>query len=239
MLETPDDFSRLGRGGRYPADNLSGYRYHTGATLRPLCPDEVCPVLFRDLGPVALARFLRGQLSRLAGPQSPIIYARTAEYVEPYTDHERIGRIVILRPLSLQPWHAGVPAIYVARAAQGFDPAAVGFVPGEVSLATAARLAREVADVQQLRDVFGGRAHDEAAAETLHRLDHLAEELARTEETAASLRSELQAPDRKRRDQARARMERVGLTESDLCTAWHHLSRECRGQIEEALRGLV
>jgi hypothetical protein len=33
-------------------------------------------------------------------------------------------------------------------------------------------------------------------------------------------------------------MGRVGLTESDLCTAWHHLPRERRGQIAEALRRL-
>src|SRR5437660_291858 len=101
MLETPGEFNDLVvqarrlqaqpagvspalRRSPYPADNLSAYRYHTGASLRPLRPDEVCPVLFRDLGPVALARFLRGQLRRLAGPQSPIIYMRTEEYVEPY-----------------------------------------------------------------------------------------------------------------------------------------------------------
>lgn len=231
MLETPDACA-----GHYPADNLSGYRYHTGATLRRLRPDEVCPVLFRDLGPVALARFLRGDLRRLAGPLSPIIYMRTEEYVEPYVDHERIGRIILLRPLRLQPWHAGVPTIYVARATQGFDPGTIGFVPGDVPPERAARLAREVADVQQLREVLGGRAYEEAAAETLQRLDRLAEELTRTEERAVPLRRRLQAAEQRVREQARAAMQRVGLTESDLCTAWHHLSRERRGQIGEALR---
>jgi hypothetical protein len=238
MLETPDDFGRR-TGSRYPSDNLTGYRYHTGATLRPLRSDEVCPVLFRDLGPVALARFLRGQLRRLAGPQSPIVYMRTEEYVEPYTDHERIGRIVFLQSLVLQPWHSGEATIYVARALPAFDAGVVDFVPGDVPLATAARLARDVTDVRQLREVLGGRGYEEATAETLRRLDGLAEELARTEEMAAPLRRRLQAPDGKVREQARAEMERVGLTESDLCTAWHHLSRERRGLIGETLRLLA
>ena len=43
----------------------------------------------------------------------------TAEYVEPYTDYERTGRLVILRPLALGPWHSGVPHIYVSRGAAG------------------------------------------------------------------------------------------------------------------------
>ena len=32
-------------------------------------------------------------------------------------------------------------------------------------------------------------------------------------------------------------MARVGLTESDVCTAWHHLPRDRRAWIEEALQG--
>ena len=49
---------------------------------------------------------------------------------------------------------------------------------------------------------------------------------------ATFLRQRLQTGDRK----ARAELERVGLTESDLCTAWHHLPRARRGWIAEALR---
>src|SRR6476660_5579182 len=103
------------------ADDLSAFRWHTGATLRPLAPGEPCPGLFRDIGPLALALFLRGKLPRLAGPLSPIVYMRTADYVEPYTDFERTGRLVLLRPLALGPWHSGVPHIYVSRAGAGVD----------------------------------------------------------------------------------------------------------------------
>jgi hypothetical protein len=237
MHETPSAFNERRPSARpYPGDNLAGFRYHTGASLRPLAPDEPCPVLFRDLGPTATALFLRGRLPRLAGPLSPILYMRTAAYVEPYTDHEHIGRLVFLRPLLLQPWHSGVATIYVARATQTADAATVGFVPGNVPLARAAELARDLADTRDWREVLGGRQHDEAVAETLYRLDGLAAELARTEECAAPLRKRLQAPDPALREQARAEMERVGLDEADLCTAWHHLPRERRAWIAEALQ---
>jgi hypothetical protein len=234
MIETPASFNDRSAARPYPADNLVGFRYHTGADLRPLRPDEPCPVLFRDLGPVATALFLRGQLRRLAGPQSPIIYTRTEAYVEPYDDPERIGRLLFLRPLRLQVWHSGVPAIYVARATVPVDAETIAFVPGDVPLAAAARRAAELTHSAQVREVFGGRAYDEAIAETLCRLDGLAEELARTEEMAGPLRRCLQAGD----ERAREEMERVGLTEADLCAAWHHLPRSRRGAIAEALRCL-
>ena len=79
MLETPRSFRATGE--RVPTDDLSGFRWNTGATLRPIAPGEPCPVLFRDIGPAALALFLRGTLPRLARPRSPIVYMRTAEYV--------------------------------------------------------------------------------------------------------------------------------------------------------------
>jgi hypothetical protein len=238
MHETPAayDESRA-RGARpYPADDMAGFRWHTGATLRPLAGGEPCPALFRDVGPSALAVFLRGGLRRLAGPLSPLVYLRTADYVEPYTDYEKTGRLVILRPLPLHPWHAGTPHVYVARARPGVDAATVGFVPGDVPLPEAARAAREVADVRQWREALGGRAYDEAVAESLSALDRLAAELARTEEYAAPLRRRLQSAGRALRESARAEADRVGLTEADLCTAWHHLPRERRGWVAEALR---
>lgn len=219
-------------------DDLTAFRWHTGATLRPLADGEACPVLFRDVGPVALAMFLRRSLPRLAGPLSPIVYTRTAEFVEPYTDHERTGRLVVLRGRELGVWHSGVPHIYVARARSGVDFAAVGFVPGDMPLSVAARLAAGAGDVGELREALGGRAYDDAAAESLLRLDRLAEELAATERAADPLRKALQSGDRTTRERAKADMARVGLSESDLCTAWHHLPRDRRGEIAEALRSL-
>jgi nucleotide-binding universal stress UspA family protein len=221
------------------AYDMGRFRWHTGATLRPLATGEPCPVLFRDVGPAALALFLRGGLRRLAGPLSPIVYMRTAAYVEPYTDHERIGRLVFLRPLDMLPWHSGLSHIYVSRAVPGVDALTVGFVPGDVALDEAAQRARGLADVRSWREILGGWCYDDAAAETLSRLDQLAEELNRTEERAAPLRQRLQSAEQPVRGEALAAMERAGLTESDLCTAWHHLPRERRGWIEEALRKIA
>jgi hypothetical protein len=237
MRETPYEFRATGE--RYPADDLSGFRWNTGATLRPIAPGEPCPALFRDIGPAALALFLRGTLPRLAGPLSPIVYMRTADYVEPYTDFEHTGRLVILRPLALGPWHSGVPHIYVSRARPGVDLGTVGFVPGDVPLVEAARLVEDATNARELREAFGGRAHDDAVAESLHQLDRLGEELARTEGVADLLRKRLHSANRDTRERAKAEMMRVGLTESDVCTAWHHLPRDRRAWIEEALRQIA
>lgn len=237
MLETPRTF-RAG-GGCLPSDDLAAFRWNTGAALRPIAPDEPCPVLFRDIGPAALARFLRGTLLRLAGPLSPIVYMRTAEFVEPYTDYEKTGRLVILRPLALGPWHSGIQHIYVARARLGIDPDNVGFVPGDVALSEAARLVSTAADTRELREALGGRIHDDAVAESLHQLDRLGEELARTEEIAEPLRKLLHSANRAERERAQNAMVRVGLTETDLCTAWHHLPHDRRAWIEEALKLLA
>jgi hypothetical protein len=238
MLETPAAFNEsLPRAARtYPADDLAGFRWHTGATPRPLTPAESCPVLFRDIGPAALALFLHGRLSRLAGPLSPLVYMRTEDYVEPYTDYERTGRLLILRPLLLHPWHSGVPHVYVARARPGVDAAPIGFVPGETALTAAARIASELTDTCQWPEALGVRFYSEAVTESLHALERVAAELAQTEVLAAPLRNCLQSPERRWRERARAEMERVGLTEADLCSAWHHLPRERRGWIADALR---
>lgn len=217
-------------------DDLREYRWHTGAPLRPLAPDEPCPVLFRDLGLWATAQFLRGDLRRLAGPHTPLTYLRTLDYVEPYTDHERIGRLVFLQPRKLQPWHSGCPHVYVARAKR--TTTALGFVPGDVPLAHAADLARGATDADAFREALGGEQHDEARAETLHHVEKLFAELVEKEARAAPLRRWLQASDGRRKEAARAELQRLGLTAHDLGTAWHHLSRERRAFVKAALQEL-
>lgn len=234
MRESPLDRPDIA----YPAQDLSRFRYHTGATLRSLRPDEPCPVLFRDLGVDATILFLGKDLQRLAGPLSPIVYMRTEGYVEPYTDHEHIGRLVFLRPLQLRPWHSGIDPIYVASASAVVDYATIAFVPGEVALADAATMAADVVKVEEWRETLGGRIYDEALSGTRDRLIRLQGELAATEEQAGPLRACLQSADRKDREIAREEMLRLGLTESDLCTAWHHLPRTRRESLTAALHEL-
>ena len=105
------------------ARDLTAFSWHTGGPVRALHEGERCPALYRDLGAVAMLRLLRGQLPRLAGPASPVTYMRTAGYVEPYTDHEHFGRVMLLPFGSWTPWHAGIADVYVTDAdARGSEP---------------------------------------------------------------------------------------------------------------------
>jgi hypothetical protein len=164
---------------------------------------------------------------------------RTADYVEPYTDYAKTGRLVILRPLSLGVWHSGQPHIYVSRARMGVDRGTIGFVPGDIALSEAAGLLGDAHDTRELRDALGGRIHDDAIAESLHQLEQLGEELARTEAFADPLRKLLHSANRADRERAQVAMARVGLTEGDVCTAWHHIPRDRRAWIEESLRQIT
>jgi hypothetical protein len=230
MLETP-----ARAGVAYPAEDLRRYQFHTGAPPRALGPDEPCPVLYRDLGPVALRRYLRGTLPRLAGPLTPLLYMRTLDFREPYTDYENTGRLVFLRPVHVQPWHSGVPGVYVARATRPVDPSTVAYCPGSVPLERVEPLARQVASAAELREALGGRVHDEAVREALHALDVLVADMEATEARAEPLRRALQSHQREERLRAREELARLGLREHDLCAAWHHVPRERRALLKDAL----
>jgi hypothetical protein len=217
-------------------EDLSRFRFHTGATLVPLAPDEPCRVLFRDIGPWAMARFLRGQLKRLAGPFAPILYTRTADYREPYVDHEPVGRLVFLQPMLLRPWYSGVTTIYVASLRQSIDPNTVGFVPADIDLVDAERWLQGVADIGTLREALGGKRHDDAVAETLIALDRVNREHDASERWAEPLRRNLQSRDPAEAEQAREWLAGHELSEGDLCIAWHHLPRERRVRLCQSLQ---
>jgi hypothetical protein len=184
-------------------------------------PDERVPVLFRDIGPQATARFLAGDLRRLAGPLTPITYMRSHRYVEPYTDHGRIGRLVILDPRVLKIWHSGQPDVYVAEAHLWSD--AVGYVPGHWSLKDAADRLDGVRVIDEMREALGGAEHDDAIEDAQRRLYGLNATLAESERRAEPLRRRLQSKTPEIRAAAREEMEMKGITELDLCQAWHHL----------------
>jgi hypothetical protein len=219
-------------------DDLSRFRYHTGATLRRLAPDEPCRLLFRDIGPAAMAFFLRGRLQRLAGPYAPILYTRTADYREPHVDYEPVGRLIFLRPMLLRPWYSGVPTIFVASLRQRVDPQSVGFVPAHLDLHAAETLLRGVDDVGALREALGGREYDQVIHETLVALDRVNTEHAETEKQAEPVRRKLQSRQRAEVEWAKAWLTEHVLTESDLCTAWHHLPRPRRDHVRAAVQEL-
>ncbi len=230
MIETPAQHPTY-----LQAPALRRFSFHTGAPLRPLHPDEPCPPLLRDLGPEASQAFLAGRLTRLAGPLSPIIYLRTASWAEPYTDHGAIGRLVALRPLELGVWHAGVPHVYVASA-QARPPAeTLAFAPGHLSLEAAQALAAEAPDQAAWREALGGTLYDAMLVDQADRLQALAAELAAAEALGQPLRASLKVPDAVVRLPALQLMAEAGLSEHDLCAAWHHLPAARRRFIREAL----
>lgn len=215
--------------------DLRRFRWHTGAPLRPLDPEETLPPLFRDLGPEATARFLRGALPRLCGPLSPITYLRTAAWAEPYVDHGAIGRLVFLQPRTLRPFHAGVPHVLVAEPSAWGARGSIGYLPGHVPLAEAAVRLRDARTTGEMREALGGRAHDAAVADALARLDALVAEHAAVERLAEPLRRRLQSPRQAERDAARADLAALDIDEEDLCRAWHHLPAPRRAHVRASL----
>jgi hypothetical protein len=216
-------------------DNLARFRYHTGATLRRLAPEERCPRLYRDIGPEAMARFLAGRLARLAGPLAPILYSRTSEFQEPYRDYEPVGRLVFLKPHELHPWFSGIAHVYVAPLSSDTGSVTVGFLPADVDPSCAETLLDGAVSLADLRDALGGRAYDEAVLETRVSLDRLNRELAETETLAEPLRRRLQSRERDLAEAARDWLDRRGLNETDLCSSWHHLPRDRRARLRDAL----
>lgn len=215
----------------YGTEGLDRFRYHTGARVTPLDPEETCGPLFRDVGMEGVARFLDKGLSRLGGPLAPVVWMRTAAWVEPYIDHGRIGRVVLLRPMEARPWHAGVAHCYVAPITARVPDDSLALVPGGAPTEAVARAIRECTHASELREALGGRDYDLSLEETRCRLRSLQADLARTEARASGLRRGLQRGD----ESAREAMAALGVTEADLCTAWHHLPDARRDHLTAVL----
>lgn len=221
------------------ACDLARFRYHTGSALRPVGEDEHCPILFRDLGLPGMALYLAGRLTRLAGPFSPLTYLRSARYMEPYTDHEDIGRLVVLAPRALAPWHAGVPEVYVAAADAGPVSGSVSgslagclaCVPRAWATPGGERRLAGLPDAAAVREVLGAREHDERLADLAGRISALQDSLAASEIRAAPLRAQLQSGRQAERERLRREMAAHGVSEADLCSAWHHVPREARSRL--------
>lgn len=216
--------------------DLRRYRWHVGADVRPLAPKERAPVLFRDVGPAASAAFVRGRLKTLTN-RSPVAYFRDASWREPYVDYEQIGWLVLLRPDVLRPWATGVPGVWVTSAEGVPNHTVLGFVPGPASLLEMSAALADVTTPEHVREVLGGPAHDGAVAESVHRAEVLERELAASEIRVVPIRRALQSGSTAERDKVRAWMADRGVTEADVCSAWHHLPPERRRWLMEHLTG--
>jgi hypothetical protein len=221
-----------------PPDNsldLAGVRFHTGATPRPLGEGERCPPLFRDLGPLGMQLYLSGELRRLAGPMAPILYLRTARYVEPYEDADEIGRLAILVPSRLTPWHAGSGDVFVTRAHLAPDPAHMVVVPTAWSFGAEAERLDGLPDADAVREVIGWQVHREMCEDLLARTTCLIAAQEASEQRARPVRRMLQTGTPGQRERIRASMREKGVSERDLCSAWHHVPAARRQALDSWL----
>jgi hypothetical protein len=215
--------------------DLRRFSWHTGGTVRPLGDTEPRPALFRDLGPAATLLLLDDALPRLAGPTSPVTYLRTAHYGEPFVEHGHFGRVAVLPSAAAEVWHAGIAEVFVAAADTAFDPRVMALVPDAGDLAALARDAVAMRDARELREHLGGAAHDAWRADTRQRLRDFTRELADVEARLVPLRRAYQSSRGDPRQRARDRMAEHGLTEVDLCAAWHHVAPSRRAEVIDIL----
>jgi hypothetical protein len=211
-MRPPDSFPDLAR-----------VRFHTGATPRALGEGEACPPLFRDLGPLGMQRYLSGRLRRLAGPMAPILYLRTARYAEPYEDAEEIGRLAILQPQGLSPWHAGYDEVFVASAHLVPDPAHMVVVPTAWTFGVEAERLSGLPDADAVREVIGWQVHRDLCEALLACTTCLIAAQEASEQRARPVRQMLQTGTPRQRETIRSSMREHGVSERDLCSAWHHV----------------
>jgi hypothetical protein len=172
--------------------------------------------------------FLSGRLKRLAGPLSPVVYLRTGAYVEPYQDSEEIGRLAFLRPLELDPWFSGIEDIYIADSGQPPARCSIAFVPTELTNQAGAAKVSQCTDIESLREELGGHLYDEMLRDVQYRTVRIIGEQQASEGMARSVRARFQRGNQAERAELRESMTRHGVTESDLCSAWHHVPRDRR-----------
>ncbi|MBI3099240.1 MAG: hypothetical protein HYY93_13520 [Planctomycetes bacterium] len=228
MIETPDDRPD------YPGEALRSQAGAIGSMPRPIAPGEPCPILFRDVGPDALAAFLLGGIDSLAGPEAAVVWLRSAEVPPPTRATAEFGEIILLRPMSLLPWKVDEPGVYVAAADRAAAAESLGFVPPDLDRRAAAKAAEAMATEAEWGHHLGSEAYDGAKRLAAGRLGEYLAERSLIEEWAAPLRRLFaEVPER-----ARSEMERLGLREEDLFGPWFGLDRERREEVRKILMGL-
>jgi hypothetical protein len=129
-----------------------------------------------------------------------------------------------------------VAEVYVACASQVPMRDCMAFVPTAWASAEGARVLDELPDPQAVREALGGRLHDEHLRDRAARLRQLCAALEESERLAQPIRKRLQSGSRAEREAVRRDMERHGIGERDLCSAWHHIPRPKRAALDDWLR---
>lgn len=247
MLESIDQFKNSASQelkNTVQPQNLSRFRYHTGATPTPLHAGEPCPPLFRDLGLLASAQFLAGGLSRLSGPLSPITYLRSLEFQEPYQEHAHVGRILLLRPLAVHPWRSGVPHVFISPhvplsfgGTLGEVAQTLVYIPAYMPLRDVAEAFPHLRSRQEAVDLLGGSIYKDFLIEERARLKNLVAAQDACEVIAAPVRAALKHP--RTRLQTRDLLEQHGISEQVLCAAWNHIPKPSRDALPSQLEALL
>jgi hypothetical protein len=154
---------------------------------------------------------------------SPILYLRTARYAEPYEDAEEIGRLVILHPSRLAPWHAGYDEVFVADAHMAPDPAHMMVVPMAWSFGVEAERLSGLPNADAVREVIGWQIHRDMCDAMLDRTTSLIAAQEASEQRARPVRQMLQTGTPRQRENIRTSMREHNVSERDLCSAWHHV----------------
>jgi hypothetical protein len=133
MRETPDAYLRR-TGAPVPATDVSVAGPILGTRPRPPAPGEPCPTLYRDVGPQALAQFVRGEATQFEGRGSACAFLRDATLPAYSSCVEQFGALVLLQPLALGPWVSGQAGIWVSEAGRMPPHDVVAIVPAGVDL---------------------------------------------------------------------------------------------------------
>src|SRR5262249_8044663 len=137
-----------------------------------------------------------------------ITYLRTSAYREPYVDYGHIGRIMLLQPLQIDPWHSGVESVFIASREVRIDQQSMVFIPAAIPLAEAAVRFRGVRVRDELVEVIGHKDYEVVVKETLASVAELRQAHEETERLASPLRRLFQSIDRRNRELAHEWMKR-------------------------------
>jgi hypothetical protein len=236
MRETPREFERR-TGQPMPATDVRIAGELLGSHARPLAEDEVCPTLYRDVGPHALHAFLQGKLATLEGPDSLCIFMRDATLPGFSTVVREMGMLTVLEPLAMGPWFSGQSGIYVAE--RGLMPRAIGFVPQVESIAEVDAKLEQVSDTETLREALGGVRYDEQVREAKNAVQQYLELWSQVEAQASAWRTLVGGHREALRTAALTALEREGVSENDLSVPLFSLPRARRSELAQKLAALA
>jgi hypothetical protein len=109
-------------------------------------------------------------------------------------------------------------------------------VPTEWASTEGVKALADLTDPQAIRETLGGSLYDEHMAHLAANLHRLNVEQRASEKLARPVRRILQSGVLAKREALQRDMAQHGVSERDLCSAWHHIPRERRDTLNNWLR---